>query len=164
MDIKDLILKIINKKGQVSTAEIVKKTSFSKAYINRFFKELQEEGKIVLIGQTNKAHYVKADKNSLLKAKRKIKRFNKRVDNKNLSEDLILKELKQKTGILLDVPDNVVTIFGYAFSEILNNAIDHSQSKKINIQAVNHKDVLRFDIIDYGIGIFDKIKNKKKVK
>ena len=70
MDIKKLILEKISKKEQIRISDITKKTGFSRAYINRFFKELKEDGKIILVGKANRAHYLLPDENKILKAKK----------------------------------------------------------------------------------------------
>ena len=61
MDIKELILKKLAKDKEVRAATIVKLTGFSRTYINRFFQELRDEGKIVLVGKANRACYVNAE-------------------------------------------------------------------------------------------------------
>lgn len=62
MDIKTLILKNLAKRKEIKVAEITKATGFSRAYVNRFFQELKDEGKIMLIGRANKARYVMTGK------------------------------------------------------------------------------------------------------
>ena len=65
MDIEKLIIKEIEKKKKIKVADIVKITGFSRAYVNRFFKKLVEEGKILLIGRARQSFYVKASKKGL---------------------------------------------------------------------------------------------------
>ena len=71
-DLKIQILDRINKEKQIKTAEIVKKTGFSRTYINRIFQELRNEGKIVLLGKNKGAIYVLANKQALENAKEQI--------------------------------------------------------------------------------------------
>ncbi len=52
---------------------------------------------------------------------------------------------------------NVIEILEYGFTEILNNAIDHSESKNVKIYFVEDFASIRIVIRDYGIGIFKKI-------
>lgn len=84
MDIKELILKKINKNGKVATSEITSVTGFSRAYINRFIQELVSEKKIMQIGKANQAHYIKYDKNF----PKEIKKFEKNY-NKNLIQRIL---------------------------------------------------------------------------
>jgi len=163
-DIKKLILKKLSKKDKIKVADIVKATGFSRAYINRFFKELKKEGKIALIGKANKAHYIFAEKEAIKKTKEKILKTKRILKNKNLSEDIILNEVKENTGIFLNIRKNVIAILDYAFTEMLNNAIVHSRSGKIIVVMEQNKDNVNFEIIDFGIGIFNNIMKKRKQK
>lgn len=163
MDIRTLIEKELNKKGKIKSSDIIKMTGFSRAYINRFLKELKEEGKIVLIGKANKAIYVKAEKKLIKKAKESIRNIHKELANKGLSEDLVLNDIKNNTGIFSGLFTNVERVIDYAFTEMLNNAIEHSCSRKIAISMKKDKKNIRFDIIDKGVGIFNNIMKRKKL-
>lgn len=164
IDLKEVILSQIRKKKELKTSDLVKKTGFTRAYLNRFLQELQQEGRIVLLGKTNRAVYVLADKESVMNAKKKVLSFSKAYKNENLSEHLVLEEIKRDTGIFLGINDNIKKILDYAFSEMLNNAIDHSQSDKIEIDFISNDDVIVFLVKDFGIGIFNNIIKNKGLK
>lgn len=163
LDIKKLILKALDKKGEAKAADIVKASGFSRAYVNRFLKQLREEGKIILIGKANKARYIKADKKALARARKSVTSVHKILKNVNLAEDAILDEIKRDTGIFIDLPKNILDILDYAFTEMLNNAIEHSKSKNIEIIMKRDSANARFDVADKGIGIFNNIMQKKKL-
>ena len=59
---------------------------------------------------------------------------------------------------------NVTDIVNYAFTEMLNNAIEHSRSKKVLVQMSKTEDLVRFQVIDWGVGIFNDIKRKFKLR
>lgn len=160
MDIKNLILTYLKKKWGVRISDIVKKTGFSRVYIHRFFKELQEEGKIILIGKTNRAHYILASRKKIGKPLS----FRRILVNKNISEDIVLKDIKKETSIFDGLKKNIVDILDYAFTEMLNNAIEHSKSRKILIRMERNNKLIKFQIIDWGVGIFNDIKRKFKLK
>lgn len=164
MDIKALILKRLVKNGKLKVADIVKATGFSRAYINRFFQELRNEGKIVLIGKANKAYYIPAKKNIIKKVKKETLNIRRILRNINLSEDIVLSRIKKDTGIFLNLPKNVSAILDYAFTEMLNNAIEHSRSEKIIVTMKRDNININFEVIDFGIGIFINIMKKKKLK
>ena len=163
MDIESLILKELSKKKKIKVADIVKITGFSRAYINRFFNGLEKQGKIFLIGKANKAHYVLADNKSIKEIKKEARSIKKILKNKNLSEDLIFDEIDKNTGIFIGLPQNVKNIANYSFTEILNNAIEHSNSEKINI-SMDRNNKITFEVIDFGIGIFNNIMEKRGLK
>jgi anti-sigma regulatory factor (Ser/Thr protein kinase)/predicted DNA-binding transcriptional regulator AlpA len=163
MNIKKLILKILAQKKEIRTADIVEKTGFSRGYISRFLKELQEEGKIILIGKANQARYVEASKKAFKEAKRRILKIHRVLANTGLSEDVVLDNIKKESGIFIGLPGNVSSILDYAFSEMLNNAIDHSQSEKIEIEIKRDSNGVFFSVIDKGVGIFNNITRKKRL-
>lgn len=164
MDIRNLILKKLKKNKKIKVADIVKATGFSRAYINRFFQELKEEGRVVLVGKANRAYYVLAKKEAVSRAKKSILNIMRVLKNKDLAEDLVLDEIKHNSGIFLNLSKNVSDILDYAFSEILNNAIVHSRSKEIEIKMERTKKTVFFNVRDWGIGIFNNIRKKKRLK
>lgn len=163
-DLKGLILKEIQEKNEITASRVIQKTGFSRAYINKFLQELQEEGKIVQIGQTKGARYVIAEKGAVKAAKKTIREFNRSYENKNLSEGSILDLIKIETGIFVDLAENVEKILEYAFTEILNNAIEHSKSRNIDIKLKRTDEQIRFDVFDRGIGIYNNIMRKRRLK
>lgn len=56
------------------------------------------------------------------------------------------------------LPENIIDICHYGFTEMVNNVIDHSDGKHVYISAVREKDRLLIFVIDDGEGIFKKIK------
>jgi anti-sigma regulatory factor (Ser/Thr protein kinase) len=56
------------------------------------------------------------------------------------------------------VSENVMDICGIVFSEMLNNAIDHSETDEILVEMVHTAAMTSFSISDRGIGIFRKVK------
>lgn len=165
-DIQKLILRIISKKKQVRVADIVKETGFSRAYVNRFFKKLKDEEKIALVGKANLACYIVMGKSEIEKAKQRVFNIQRTLKNKKLSEDVVLDEIKKNTGIFLHLPKNISDILDYSFTKMLNNAIEHSKSKiiKISIKRDDFNVALQFKVIDQGIGIFNNIMQKKRLK
>jgi anti-sigma regulatory factor (Ser/Thr protein kinase) len=163
-NIKQLILDIITKNGEIQSSEIVKKTGFTRAYINRFFNQLKEEGKIVLIGKANRAKYTLANRNMINTIQKDIASINITITNENIAEDVILDDIKKETGIFTGTPPNIANIISYSFSEMLNNAIEHSESKKIKIEMKKDETQINFNVIDQGIGIYNNLVKKKHLK
>jgi len=164
MNIEDLILKELKKKKEIKVADIVKATGFSRAYISRIFKKLKDNKKIFQIGKANRAKYILVGKEGFDAAKKRISKSRKILKNKNLSESDVLEEIKKETGIFLDIFENVSVILDYAFTEILNNAIEHSKSEEIIVVMEKEPNRVVFKIIDFGIGIFKNVMKKRNLK
>ena len=162
MDLKELILNRLEEKHKARAAEIIKETGFSRVYVNRFFKQLREEGKIVLLGKANKAHYVLAGDEKT--AKQEIKDLRIFEKNKDLAEHDVLRRIERETGVFTGLKANVKSCVDYAFSEMLNNAIEHSKSLDIHISMSLRDNIIAFTVRDWGIGIFNNIRQKRHLK
>ena len=57
-----------------------------------------------------------------------------------------------------DLPENVYRIWEYAFSEMINNVVDHSAAEELVLQIEQSYLYTNVFIIDNGVGIFNKIK------
>lgn len=59
--------------------------------------------------------------------------------------------------IIEEAPENIKEICYYGFTEMVNNAIDHSDGTMINIGVYNNKESIVIFVTDDGEGIFKKI-------
>jgi len=73
-------------------------------------------------------------------------------------------EIEDKLPQLKELPENVRSIFTFAFSEMFNNAIEHSRSKIISVEVTVRERVLSFIVNDAGIGVFRNIMRKRNLK
>jgi len=164
MQIEDLIIARMKKRGKSKVSDIVSETGFSRVYVSRIFSKLRREGKVELIGKTNLAHYVLAKSKNIANARKKLLRTQRTFNNIGLSEDLVFDEIRKDTGIFVDAPKNIFIILQYAFTEMVNNAIEHSKSKKVETSFVRDKEGYKFEVRDFGVGIFNNIKKEKKLR
>jgi hypothetical protein len=163
MIIKDRIIQIAKEKGKIRTSDLSAEFSVSRQYLNRLLGELIETGKMLRIGGTRYAFYVLpeyASQHTEIFPNRYIKTFK----NVSLEEHKILDQIEQAFPLLKKLPENVRSIFTYAFSEMLNNAIEHSQSKNISIEVSITNKALSFIVNDSGIGVFRNIMQKRNLK
>lgn len=59
--------------------------------------------------------------------------------------------------VLGEMPDNVRDIWHYGFTEMFNNAIDHSAGSEIRVNISRTAATTEISIVDTGVGIFKKI-------
>jgi anti-sigma regulatory factor (Ser/Thr protein kinase) len=163
MDLKELILNTIKKHSQVKTADIAGLTGFSRVYVHRVLKQLVDDGIVILMGKANQAHYVlSSDKVRSIKTGQK--RIHRILNNKNLSEDTVLREIKAQSAIFHGLAGNISSIVDYAFTEMLNNAIEHSASKIIDVIVMRAAKDIMFTVTDRGVGIYNNIMKKKHLR
>ncbi len=75
---------------------------------------------------------------------------------KKTGEDIIYAE--HIYPLIKDLPDNVIHMWNYAFTEMMNNVIDHSDASNAVFLISRNYLCTRITIKDNGIGIFKKIK------
>lgn len=73
-----------------------------------------------------------------------------------LQEDVVWRE-RISPLFSTDTPENVLTICNYGFTEMLNNAIDHSESDTVHISVTVDAAQIYIWIRDFGIGVFRKL-------
>lgn len=161
-EIQKQIVKIIKSKQNVAMSELVDMFGFSRAYLNRVINKLIQDGQIVRIGQTNRVRYLLNTETVLSKQKIMLKSS---YINKDLDEYVVFKDIvKKNTNIFSDLNKNVYKIVEFSFSEMFNNAIEHSKTKKINVIFRKTNNVISFSVRDHGMGIFNHIIQERKLK
>ena len=160
---KEKILEIADKKGEITTKELSLQFGVSRQYLNQLLSDLISEKKMIKLGGTRSASYAST---SYLEKHPEVfpDTFKKRYKNKDLEEHKILIDIQKRFSLLTNLPENIHSIFTFAFSEMFNNAIEHSQSKSIKVEVSLRDGVLSFIIDDSGIGVFRNIKQKRKLE
>jgi anti-sigma regulatory factor (Ser/Thr protein kinase) len=74
-----------------------------------------------------------------------------------LSEDVVWRRVAN--DLSLDPESPAGRIMAYAFTEMLNNAIDHSLSESATISWWTDTDQWTFEIRDYGVGAYSKLRD-----
>ncbi len=164
MDVKYLILTKLKEEGEVRSADIVRETGFSRAYVNRFFRKLREEGVLTLIGKAGRAKYIPAVERLVRNEIESTTSIRRILNNSGLQEDLVFSDIEKRTGIAKNLPENVHRILNYSFTEMLNNAIEHSGSETIKIEMERRKTNVCFEVRDWGIGIYRNIMEKNSLE
>ncbi len=72
-----------------------------------------------------------------------------------LAEDLVWRN--EITPVIGQMPDNVMDIWHYGFTEMFNNAIDHSGGSEIYVRIRKTAANTEMALLDNGVGIFKKI-------
>lgn len=161
MDTRSEILSFATKSKIFRTSDVVKglNNKVSRQQVSSVLNDLFKKGLLVRQGSGAFVFY------ALPSNARALKRLtHKRLLNNNLKEHEVLDEIKKSSPFLVSLKENVDSIFNYAFSEMLNNAIEHSSSKQITVEVQADKDNLTFIVRDFGIGVFRSVMQKRKLK
>ena len=83
------------------------------------------------------------------------RRFERQYPREGLAEDAVWFE--QLLPLLRDLPRNVLDIAHHGVTEMVNNAVDHSDAGAVLVRMDRRDGQLWFEIADEGVGIFRKI-------
>ena len=160
MDVEKTILKLASQRKKFKTADVVERLedNISRQFVSRVINELVKQGKLAKSGSTRSASYALPEKAAFLG-----NRVKKRILNNRIKEHEVFDDLIRQAVFLKGLKRNVLNSFAYAFSEMLNNAIEHSGSKNIEVEIEKRGNDLLFVINDFGVGVFKSIMRKNKL-
>ncbi len=126
------------------TACYAERLGISRVAANRYVRQLEEQGWIARSGPSTRPVYSPG--------------YRRRVEHlytlKGLEEDVAW---SRDFRPYLSLSSNVLGIAQHGFTEMLNNAIDHSGGRKVLVRAEQHAADLFIFVSDDGVGIFQKI-------
>lgn len=148
---REIIKKYILQKLQNGEEDFITKTvdafDVSRQSVYKYLRELLDDDIII-----------KKGKNYSVKEKTSYFCYNvmdEKMDEDRIFDKDILPEIK-------DYSENVIRMWRFCFTEMMNNAIDHSGADKITVSLVRNNINTRIIIHDNGAGIFRKIKEYYK--
>lgn len=144
---QERILQILSGSTTGMTAfEITKVGGFSnRTFVSKHLRLLKDAGMVVDRREGKNIFYTTTTKIVIFKDELRLA---------NLKEDEAWDEIAQNQRLLANTSENARGILYYAFTEMLNNAIDHSQSPEASVAVEINDNVLSFVIRDYGVGVF----------
>ena len=148
---KEKILDYIDNHGPSSGTALSKIFNVSRQAVNKHLKTLIEKGEIRKEGTTRGALYTNAGQSE---QERKITAFKKKYRLSGAEEHSVFEQFESALNLRKNVRKNVYEIIRYAFTEIMNNAIEHSHSQYCDVEGILQPYRCRFAIRDYGIGVF----------
>jgi anti-sigma regulatory factor (Ser/Thr protein kinase) len=121
--------------------------SISPQAVNSHIRRLENEGWLASSGIGKGKRYFLGD----------LRKYNSYIPfTSDLAEDQIWRG--HYSFIFEGLPENIVDICQYGFTEIVNNAIDHSGGKGVHISIERNSQRIILYVIDDGEGIFKRIK------
>ncbi len=151
-EIRRFILDKVQKDPKGLTAAIVEQFKISRQAATRYLTQMVQDGQITAEGATKDRVYKPGVSRLIEKSY-------------DLGGPLQESEIWSRDfkGLCEGLKENVVKICEYGFTEIVNNAIDHSGGKILRIVMSRSLKEISIIIVDDGIGIFRKIKEAKNL-
>lgn len=146
--IRQFILENVEDHPTDMTSVTSAKFGISRQASHRHIQKLVKDGLLLAHGATRDRKY---DVKPLVE-------FSTTLQLKSLQEDKIWREHIRLH--LEKLPENVLQICQYGFTEIVNNAIDHSEGTELIIFLRRTYKMIDMNIVDNGVGIFAKIQRE----
>ncbi len=144
----------------IKASDIGQFLGISRQYASQLLKLLVNQGRVVKFGSIRNATYTLpefADEVSFHGSK-------KRLQNKGIKEHEILERFLAVFPAFRRASEDVQNILRYSFSEMLNNAIEHSTSPTIEVEINERDNKIQFIVNDFGVGVFRNIMKKKNLQ
>lgn len=126
--------------------------SISPQAVNSHIKQLETDGWLASEGVGKGKRYTLGD----------LREFANTFQLENgLAEDALWRN--HFSFIFEELPENIVDICFYGFTEMVNNVIDHSGANEVYISVIRNKNTITLFVVDNGEGIFKKIKRLCKL-
>ena len=146
--IRSFILKEVAKSPDNIAARTAARFDITRQAVNKHLHRLVAEGALLSSGATRRKVYALAP----------LAEWHKAYPiESGLAEDVVW--ARDISGVLGSMPDNVLAIWQYGFTEMFNNAIDHSSGSRILVRVQKTAMNAQMLISDDGVGIFRKIQS-----
>ena len=151
---REAIFDHIKAKGSATSTDLAERLKMSRQAVNLHLKRLLDSGRIVKTGSTRAARYFPADKAPAPET------FATLFTLEGLDEAKVYEHVAIVLNLARQLRPNVESIVHYAFTEMLNNAIDHSKAGHCRVKVRLDAAKLAFEIKDGGLGVFHSIADK----
>jgi len=142
----------------VRTADIVRLRDISRQTAAQHLRELVGAGRLTKVGSTHNARYLAARKKGYGGQGRW--RFSALHRTAALDEDEVFSEAALRLNLKRRLSPAAYRIVNYAFTEMTNNAIEHSRAPSVRVAVECSGGDLRFEVVDHGIGAFESVRKK----
>lgn len=150
-EVGEIVNRLILTNGGFGSSELAARAGISRQAVHRYLRDLVATGVLVREGKGRAARY-----------RPRKTTFNAHLQRtEGLAEDQVW-ERARATFPRLGEFERSAAILAHAFTEMLNNAIDHSTSPTIDVelQVDVEGDRARFTVADRGVGVFENVRAK----
>ncbi|MSP28537.1 MAG: DUF4325 domain-containing protein [Methylococcales bacterium] len=151
-EIRQFIVTNVEKYPKDIASLTAKQFDITRQAVNKHIQSLVKEKALLVTGSTQSRHY----------SLQPLERWENFYPlDKSLEEHIVWQnDIFPKLGQL---PENVMDIWHYGFTEMLNNAIDHSSGKRVEIFLEKTASAIEIIVCDDGEGIFKKIQREMEL-
>lgn len=146
-DVKEVIRDLLDQAGEVRNRDVVAALDgeITRQGVHHHLSAMVASGELERIGLGRATRYQRA-----VLAQRSY-------DTAGLAEDQVWRDLAADVDVLGGLDEVAGGLVSYIFTEMVNNAIDHSESQTVVVRVREEDDYLVVDVDDRGVGIFTKV-------
>jgi anti-sigma regulatory factor (Ser/Thr protein kinase) len=148
-EIRQFILERVGEHPHDIAQLTAKQFGVTRQAVNLHLQRLLTDSDLVRQGKTRRTRFFLASKNIWRKS------YSRQQSESDVWENDVLPQISE-------LPENTVDIWRYCFTEMFNNAMDHSSGTRITVQLKRTAVNAEIAIIDNGVGIFKKIQRAMK--
>lgn len=153
-DLEEALERMLTDHAAVSSPELASAAGVSRQTAHAHLTRLVNEGVLLRQGQARATRYRRAEH-----ALQDLRESRTRYALEGLEEDAVWDELSKQSRFAGISPDASEAL-RYAFTELLNNAIDHSDSTEAEVTLLTDGNRVGFEIRDFGVGAFARIQGE----
>ncbi|HYO61394.1 MAG TPA: DUF4325 domain-containing protein [Actinomycetota bacterium] len=146
--IPSLVHDLLDARGEASIGDVLERSGLTRQAIQYHLRKMVESGELEPLGAGRGRRY------------RRPLLFESTFETKGLQEDQVWKQVRAAVGDLDRLNRNASRIADYAFTEMLNNAIDHSGSATVRATVGGRGERFAFVIADQGVGAFEHVRRQ----
>lgn len=154
MDAKRAILVFLARRPSAPGRALREHLDITRQALNVHMRQLIRSGKVLMSGSTRGARYSLARRPSPSVGQGRV------LPLRGLDEGRVYDQLSAALNLRTLLKRNVEAIVHYAFTEMLNNAIEHSQADRAVVRLRLEPAGAVFEVRDRGIGVFHSICSK----
>ena len=158
MATKRAILDYLSGHDSASGRELREHLGISRQALNVHLREFIRSGKVQKSGSTRGARYSLARRPIAAAVQERT------VSLKGLDESSVYDHLATPLNLRSQLRNNVEAILQYAFTEMLNNAIEHSEADRSKVRLRLEPAGVAFQVRDRGIGVFHSVASKLQLE
>jgi predicted ArsR family transcriptional regulator len=147
-NVKQIVETLLATQGSVTSGAVAAQVGISRQAAHAHLSALTAEGLLVREGAGRGTRYLRAQPPGLRLSLRTA----------GLQEDQVWKELERRATWLEQLPERARAILHFAFTELLNNAIDHSGAAAVEVLLERGPQRVAFEVVDAGEGIFEHVR------
>jgi anti-sigma regulatory factor (Ser/Thr protein kinase) len=146
--VKDVARDLLSAQDSISAGDVARASGVTRQAAYYHLADMVRSGELARTGAKRGTRYHRRAS------------FVRRYELDGLEEDRAWLDVRDKIPRLSVAAPNVQAILAYAFTEMLNNAIEHSRGKVATVRVVIEQDQFVFEVADDGVGVFRTVRER----